>query len=246
MRRAARFLIDSLPVASRIVPGRLERESTPLLPAEALREALANALVHRGSSVGGGSVNGVPYDDRLEIISSGALHFGLTPEASFREHEPTPRNPMIARNFYRRGIIETWRRGTLKIARLTQRRGFEPPAVAARQGAAVITLVPPTRVKAPGKTPNASVAILRHQPELSDAQVAATSGTSESAINRAARKLRESGRLARIGPDKAGHGQVAKTTTGTNGAAAAQRARAATASVRDARPAARSPHRGPA
>jgi ATP-dependent DNA helicase RecG len=32
MRRAERFLIDSLPVASRIVPGRMEREDTPLLP----------------------------------------------------------------------------------------------------------------------------------------------------------------------------------------------------------------------
>lgn len=35
MRRAERFLIDSLPVASRIVPGRMEREDTPLLPVEA-------------------------------------------------------------------------------------------------------------------------------------------------------------------------------------------------------------------
>jgi ATP-dependent DNA helicase RecG len=56
MRRAERFLIESLPIAGRIVPGRMEREDTPLLPVEALREALANAFVHRDYAIGGGSV----------------------------------------------------------------------------------------------------------------------------------------------------------------------------------------------
>jgi len=77
----------------------------------------------------GGSVAVGRYDDRLEIISIGDLHFGLTPEALFREHESKPWNPMIARTFYRRGIIETWGRGTLKIARLMQEAGLEPPTV---------------------------------------------------------------------------------------------------------------------
>jgi hypothetical protein len=187
-----------------------------------LREALANAFVHRDYSVGGGSVNVALYEDRLEIISIGDLHFGLTPEALFREHESKPWNPMIARTFYRRGIIETWGRGTLKIARLMQERGLEPPAVAVRQGAVVITFVLPAPVKTPEKTetpqktpqktlqktPDAIVAILRQQPEVSFAEVAAKLGKSESAIKRAVRKLRESGRLARIGPDKGGHWQV--------------------------------------
>jgi ATP-dependent DNA helicase RecG len=98
MRRAERFLIESLPVAGRIVPGRMEREDTPLLPVEALREALANAFVHRDYAIGGGSVGVALYDDRLEIISIGDLHFGLTPEALFREHESKPWNPMILKS----------------------------------------------------------------------------------------------------------------------------------------------------
>lgn len=222
MRRAERFLIDSLPVASRIVPGRMEREDTPLLPVEALREALANAFVHRDYSVGGGSVNVALYDDRLEIISIGDLHFGLTPEALFREHESKPWNPMIARTFYRRGIIETWGRGTLKIARLMQERGLEPPAVAVRQGAVVITFVLPALVKTPEKSQTqektqektrekTAVAILRmlgEHPGMSIAELAERLGKVPSTIERAIRKLRESGRLQRIGPDKGGHWQV--------------------------------------
>jgi ATP-dependent DNA helicase RecG len=222
MRRAERFLIDSLPVASRIVPGRMEREDTPLLPVEALREALANAFVHRDYSIGGGSVGVALYDDRLEIISIGELHFGLTPEALFREHESKPWNPMIARTFYRRGIIETWGRGTLKIARLMRERGLEPPTVAVREGAVVVTFAVLAKVtgettgkatgKATGKptakTPAAVLQMLAEDPSLTVPQLAVRLKKSELTIHRAIRSLRESGRLQRIGPDKGGHWQV--------------------------------------
>jgi ATP-dependent DNA helicase RecG len=218
MRRAEHFLIDSLPVASRIVPGRMEREDTPLLPVEALREALANAFVHRDYSIGGGSVGVALYDDRLEVISIGELHFGLTPEALFREHESKPWNPMIARTFYRRGIIETWGRGTLKIARLMREQGLVPPTVAVCEGAVVVTFAVPAKVtgettgKATGKptarTPAAVLQMLAEDPSLTVPQLAALLKGSELTIHRAIRSLRESGRLQRIGPDKGGHWRV--------------------------------------
>ena len=218
MRRAERFLIESLPVAGRIVPGRMEREDKPLLPVEALREALANAFCHRDYSIGGGSVSVALYDDRLEIISIGELHFGLTPEALFREHESKPWNPMIARTFYRRGIIETWGRGTLNIARLMQERGMEPPAVAVREGAVVVTFGLPVEAigkttgkaigKAIGRTPLAVFELLAGDPTLTVPQLAARLEKSELTIHRAIRTLRESGRLKRVGPDKGGYWKV--------------------------------------
>ena len=210
MRRAERFLIDSLPVAGRIVPGQMERVDTPLLPVEALREALANAFVHRDYSIGGGSVGVALYDDRLEIISIGELHFGLTPDALFREHESKPWNPMIARTFYRRGIIETWGRGTLKIARLMQESGHARPEVTVREGAVVMTFGLPVQTtgKTTGKTPTAVLRLLADEPNLSVPQLAARLGKSELTIHRAIRSLRESHRLVRIGPDKGGHWKV--------------------------------------
>jgi ATP-dependent DNA helicase RecG len=77
-------------------------------PSVALREALANAFCHRDYSIGGGSVGVAIHQDRLEITSSGTLHFGLTAEKLFEPHESLPWNPLIAHVFYRRGIIETW------------------------------------------------------------------------------------------------------------------------------------------
>ena len=77
LRAAERFLRDSLPIAGRIEEERFERIDEPLFPPLATREALANAFCHRDYSIGGGSIGVAIYDDRLEITSSGSLHFGL-------------------------------------------------------------------------------------------------------------------------------------------------------------------------
>jgi ATP-dependent DNA helicase RecG len=127
--KAEQFLRENLPIAGRVVPGLFERVDEPLYPPVALREALANAFCHRDYTIGGGSVGVAIYQDRLEIISPGTLHFELTPEQLFLPHESRPWNPLIARVFHRRGIIETWGRGTLKMAELTQQAGLPRPEI---------------------------------------------------------------------------------------------------------------------
>ena len=81
------------------MPGLFERIDDPLYPTEALREALANALCHRDYSIGGGAVSLAIYDDRLEITSTGALPFDLTPAHLLRPHV-SRWNPLIAQAFY--------------------------------------------------------------------------------------------------------------------------------------------------
>lgn len=149
--RAERFLRESLPVAGRVLPGLFERVDDPLYPPLALREALANAICHRDYSIGGGSVAVAIYDDRLEFTSSGTLHFGLTAEALFLPHESLPWNPLIARVLYRRGIIESWGRGTLKIAELTTQAGLPRPEIEDAGGCVTVRFrpsryLPPQRV----------------------------------------------------------------------------------------------------
>ena len=65
-----------------------------------------------------------------------------------------------------------------------------------------------TPVKTPGKTPERILGLLRDAPELSIPELAERLGRSVSAIERAIRKLRQAGRLVRIGPDKGGHWKV--------------------------------------
>ena len=151
LQRAERFLRDSLPVAGRVAPGLFERVDDPLYPPVALREALANAFCHRDYAIGGGSVAVAIYDDRLEVTSSGTLHFGLTAEALFAPHESLPWNPLIARVFFRRGVIEAWGRGTIKMVELTRLAGLPSPEIEDVGGGVTVRFrpsryVPPQRV----------------------------------------------------------------------------------------------------
>ena len=138
LTNAERFLRDSLPIAGTYDWLRFQRIDKPQYPPLAMREALANALCHRDYSIGGGSVGIAIYDDRLEITSSGSLHFGLTPEKLFAPHESRPWNPLIARTFYRRGIIEEWGSGTLKMAELTSSAGLPAPEIEDDGGAVTV------------------------------------------------------------------------------------------------------------
>ncbi len=138
LSNAERFLRESLPIAGRFEQDSFERIDEPLYPPLATREALANALCHRDYSIGGGSVGIAVYDDRLEVTSSGSLHFGLTPEKLFGPHESRPWNPLIARTFYRRGIIEEWGSGTLKMADLASNAGLPVPEIDDEGGAVTV------------------------------------------------------------------------------------------------------------
>ena len=150
LSHAERFLRDTLPIASRFESGRIQRIDEPLYPPLATREAVANALCHRDYGLGGGSVGIAVYDDRLEVTSTGRLHFGLTPAALFGPHESRPWNPLIARAFYRRGIIEEWGRGTLKMAELAAAAGLPRPEIEERGDCVTVRfrrgqVVPPRR-----------------------------------------------------------------------------------------------------
>ena len=159
LRAAERFLRDSLPIAGRIEGGHFERIDEPLFPPLATREALANAFCHRDYSIGGGSVGVAIYDDRLEITSTGSLHFGLTPEKLFAPHESIPWNPLIAESFFRRGIVERWGRGTLKMVELTDVAGLPQPEIEDDGGCVTVRFrheAVPVRIAGIGRTEDLS------------------------------------------------------------------------------------------
>jgi ATP-dependent DNA helicase RecG len=142
LEEAMLFLRRHLPIAGRIVPGLFEREDEPLFPLVALREALVNALCHRDYTIFGGAVSLAIYDDRLEIWSDGTLPFGLQPEDLKRDHPSRPRNPLIAKVFYLRGIIERWGRGTQKIIELCVKAGHPEPEFGEQAGAVWVRFLP--------------------------------------------------------------------------------------------------------
>jgi len=127
LRRAESFLMDHVPIAGRVAPGKMIREDQPWYPPRATREALANALCHRDYTIHGGAVTVAMYDYQLEISNPGILQFGVTPEKLTVPHESKPWNPIISNVFYRAGIIERWGTGTLNIIDWLKANGNSPP-----------------------------------------------------------------------------------------------------------------------
>ena len=67
---------------------------------------------------------------------------------------------------------------------------------------------PKTEGKTEGKTEDRILAVLRLYPSLSIPAIGAQIDKSESAVEKAIRKLREEGKLERIGPAKGGRWNV--------------------------------------
>ncbi len=91
-----------------------KRERVELIPIQAIREALANAIVHRIWD------NQAPirvsiHSDRVEIMSPGGLPTDITTEEYLYGRISLLRNPIIANVFFRLSIIEAFGTGVLRI-----------------------------------------------------------------------------------------------------------------------------------
>ncbi|MHC1773846.1 MAG: RNA-binding domain-containing protein [Lentimicrobium sp.] len=84
-----------------------------IIPQEALREGIINALVHRDYSLSSGSLLITISSDRLEIVNSGKSPVSL--EQLHSQHLSIPVNPDIAHIVFIRGFIEGIGSGTLRI-----------------------------------------------------------------------------------------------------------------------------------
>lgn len=91
-----------------------ERITKTLVPREAFREAIANALVHRCWDVRANIKVGM-FADRIEITSPGGLPAGITEELYLAGGPSVARNPILANVFFRLGHIERFGTGIPRI-----------------------------------------------------------------------------------------------------------------------------------
>ncbi|HHT96238.1 MAG TPA: ATP-binding protein [Clostridia bacterium] len=90
------------------------RVKKELIPKEAFREALANALVHRVWDINS-FIQIAMYDDRIEISSPGGLPPGLSENEYLLDRISVLRNPIIADVFNKLDIIEKFGTGITRI-----------------------------------------------------------------------------------------------------------------------------------
>lgn len=94
----------------------MERKRKELIPENAFREAVANALIHRTWDVNSNIRIGM-YDDKIEIMSPGGLMSSISREEYMNGRLSVLRNPVIATVFFRLHYVEMFGTGIKKIQR---------------------------------------------------------------------------------------------------------------------------------
>ncbi|UEA72501.1 putative DNA binding domain-containing protein [Acidaminococcus fermentans DSM 20731] len=92
----------------------VERRMVEKIPSQAIREALANALVHRTWDIPT-AIRVAMYPDKVEITSPGGLPAGISQEEYLHHQISILRNPKLANVFYRLGYIEAFGTGIQRI-----------------------------------------------------------------------------------------------------------------------------------
>ena len=116
----------------------LKREERYILPQDAVREALVNAVSHREYQVRGRRVEIRQFDDRLEIISPGSLPAYITLDNMVEEH--FSRNSRIVRGLYQWEMIEELGLGVDRMYSLMAQEGHPPPHFDATRDSVTVTL----------------------------------------------------------------------------------------------------------
>jgi len=119
------FLFKHLSQSGKIVG--FQKEEHLEIPAEALREALTNALCHRQLEKYNLTPSIAVYDDRVEIENPGRLPFDLTPETIKNAHASYPYNPLIAEVLFKSSFLESWGSGVGRMVDACRAQGVPEP-----------------------------------------------------------------------------------------------------------------------
>ena len=104
-----------------------QKEEHLEIPAEALREALTNALCHRQLEKYNLTPSIAIFDDRVEIENPGRLPFDLTPETIKNAHASYPYNPLIAEVLFKASFLESWGSGVGRMVDACRVQGVPEP-----------------------------------------------------------------------------------------------------------------------
>ncbi len=207
------------------VDAHFRRERTWLYPFEALRELIVNALAHRDWTRFV-DVEIAGYQDRLEIVSPGALPNSMTVEKMLAGQR-SARNPIIVEVLRDYGYVDARGMGVrAKVVPALKARGARwqveatddfvrvsvgkasPPAVPARQRPIPTKMMSGKRRESVGKASSAILDICLERPSVTIPELAARIGITERSIQRNIQRLQQAGLLRRVGGRKEGHWEV--------------------------------------
>jgi ATP-dependent DNA helicase RecG len=190
----------------------------PEIPPSVFEELLVNALIHRDYLVNA-TIRVFIFDNRIEIISPGNLPNNLTVE-KIRSGISNIRNPILV-SYIAKGLLpyrglgsgikralDNWpdidfsddREGCVFIATVHRKelKGSAEPGIC----------IDERSEKSSEKSSEKILSLLKSDPGLAAGDIAKMIGITQRAVEKQIAKLREEGRIRRIGPDKGGHWEV--------------------------------------
>ena len=224
------FLFKHLSQSGKIVG--FHKEEQLEIPAEALREALTNALCHRQLEKYNLSPGIAVYDDRVEIENPGRLPQGVTPENIKTSHASFPYNPLIAEVLYRSSFLESWGSGVGRMVDSCKAQGVPEPEYVLNGGFVIIVFRrlktvdnnPKVIQKDTRKVPEKYQKKLEHKLSLIQKEIVAylsdkpfagrrelsenIDGLTEGMAQYHLRKLQKDGVIKRVGADRGGYWEV--------------------------------------
>lgn len=120
------------------------RTDVSVYPEIALRELIANALIHQDFTVTGAGPMVEIYDDRIEVTNPGTLLPGKRPDRLIGT-TPESRNEQLASSFRRYRICEERGTGFQKVVRAIELFGLPPLVFTLQENAFRVTLYAPRK-----------------------------------------------------------------------------------------------------
>ena len=201
----------------------LYREEELEIPADALREAIINALAHR-LYTSSGSVSLAIYEDRVEISNPGNFNPEIAVQGAFPGMASTPRNPTIAKVLYLRKAIEMWGRGIGLIVNACEKARIAAPKIYEDHGFIYTVFTRPTAQEWQAKVGEVNhevnevnhevnevnlhiMQILKDNPQCTIPDLATACNVSRATVDRAVKTLKDANRIRRVGGTR-GHWEV--------------------------------------
>jgi len=212
------FLQKHLNVRSEIKG--VNRKDICEIPLEALREAVANAIIHRDYSMCGTSIMVEVHQDKVVISNPGGLPPGMSTRSL--ENISIRRNELIADMFARMGKVERMGTGINRIRIAAKAAGIPAPKFASNLFF-TITFKRPIQFKNAESSNVVSEKMSEKMSEISSEKIlefisqdqcisskkiAEAIGASSRTIERKITELKTEGRLKRVGSPKGGYWEI--------------------------------------
>ena len=175
----------------------IKRKTCELIPEKALREALANALVHRVWYTNA-QINVSFYSDKIEIVSPGGLPAEIDEELYLKGGVSIPRNACLAFVFLRLGIIERLGTGIRHIKNAYENSSVKPLFDISANAIRLVLPVLDAQIDLSAAEENL-LSLFQPGLKLTSAEMEKELGASRATVVRTASSLIEKGALKRFG-----------------------------------------------